>query len=144
MSSSNALRRDINVSSSLYQGIAILFLYCFPLTIIASVFQSFLAYALCLVFFLIALYLAFKASQKTSFFTITEDGNIALMDNKQSSIQFSIQNTSFYNALFLYISLAHKKGIIDKKSKKPAHFIIFKDSICEQDYRLIARLINQT
>lgn len=144
MLSSNALKHDINISASLYRGAVILLLYCFPLALLASIFQTLLAYSLCLGFFLVALYLAIQTSKKTDALTVTEDGVITLPNNAPSTTQFTIKTASFYNGLFLYISLEHKKGIIEKKSNYPARLILFRDSINEQDYRLIARLINQS
>ena len=121
-----------------------LLLYSLPLVLLASIFQTLLAYSLCLGFFLIALYLAIKTSKQTGSLTLTEDGMITLPNNAPSTTQFTIKTASFYNGLFLYISLEHKKGFIEKKSNYPARLILFRDSINEQDYRLIARLINQS
>lgn len=141
MSSSNALKYDINISASLYRGAFILFLYSFPLMLIVSVFHSFLAYALCFVFFIVALYISIKESKKTGGFRISED---ALVEFEDCSSRLSIKKSSFYNGVFLYLSLQHKKGLIEKTSTAPNRLVIFRDSISEQDYRLIARLINQS
>lgn len=142
MLSSNALRHDLSAGPSIYRGIVLFALYCFPVTLLVVFFKGKIVYGLCFIAFCVAGYVARLGSRKTFFFEISESGEIALHSPALAVVEGKIKHSSFYNGLFLFILIAHKNRLAEKSQKRSSRFVIFRDALSEEDYRLIARLMN--
>lgn len=144
MLSSNALKRDLITRPSAYRGMVLLSLYCFPLVLLVIIFKGNIVYVLSFISFCFAVYAARLESIKTISFNINECGEITIHDVVLAVVEGKITQRSFYNGLFLFIHIAHKKGLIEENNKRSSRLVIFSDALNESDYRLIARLINHT
>jgi len=141
MSSLNALKYKITVKRSYYAGIAIFLLYfsaillSFPVVPVSPL--SLLFYLLLL---LIALYAAKKAYSQQAELLLSESGLVErVVGNK--SYNGRVGRYSVYNALFILLQLDIQNSVFTEQTSK--QFItIYKDAISEEQYRLIARLIN--
>jgi hypothetical protein len=97
---------------------------------------------MCLIALCFAAYVALLESRKTFLFTISENGEIAFHSPALGFVEGKIKHSSFYNGLFLFIHIAHKRRLVDKSKNRSSSLVIFRDALSEADYRLIARLIN--
>lgn len=138
MSSLNTLKHDILVAPSFYRGAALFAFYCLPLILLAFIFSGWFVYNTCFALACLAFYLARKECQIHFSFTVSEAGDLELFNK-----DYLIKSSSFFNSWFLYLSLDHKKSLIENKPTKPSRLILFKYSISDLDYLLLARLINQ-
>ena len=107
-----------------------------------TIFKGNIVYGLCFISFCFAAYAARLESIKTICFNINECGEITIHDAVLAVVEGQITQASFYNGLFIFIHIAHKKGLIEINNKRSSRLVIFSDALNESDYRLIARLIN--
>ena len=141
MSSLNALKYKITVSRSYYAGIAVFLLYSsvIALTLLVTSLTP-ISLLLYLLLFAIACYSARKAFQQQDELLISESGLVerVLEDTRYHG---KINGGSFYNGCFIFLKLDVKSTVMAGKEIKQ-FMTIYKDAISEEQYRLIARLIN--
>jgi hypothetical protein len=75
-------------------------------------------------------------------FSVTDQGAVELaidtdLPLKNQTTSYQITNASFYNGLFMVVKMKTKQG------EKSSSLVVFKDSVTESDYRLLARVIKQ-
>ena len=141
MSSSSALKYNVTVSPSYYAGIVVFLLYIivisFSLLLISF---SIIACVLYLILLFIASYAAYKAYLQKAELLLSESGLIeSVVEEKRTSGKIGLN--SFYNGLFIFLQLDITDSVFTKKSTKQFIFI-YKDAVNEEQYRLLARLIN--
>lgn len=141
MSSLNALKYKITVTSSYYAGIAIFLLYsiviALTLLVTSLTFTSLFFY---LLLFATAFYNAWKTFQQQDELLISESGLVerVVADKRYHG---KISRGSFYNGLFIFLKLNVKSTVLAGKNKKQ-YITIYKDAVSEEQFRLLARLIN--
>jgi hypothetical protein len=141
MSSSNALKYKITVNPSYYAGIIVFLLYniVISLTLFVTSFTT-ISFFLYLLLYAIAIVAAKKAFLQHDEFLISESGLVERsIDDKR--YHGKISPGSFYNDWFIFVKFDVKCTAISGKNSK--QFItIYKDAISEEQFRLLARLIN--
>ncbi|MCP5077279.1 MAG: hypothetical protein GY951_04400 [Psychromonas sp.] len=141
MSSLSALKYKISVKRSYYAGVIIFLLYLSVILISYSIVAIYpLSLFLYLILILIALYAAKKSSGQQAELLLSESGLVErVVLGKVCSGK--IGQHSFYNGFFIFLQLDIQHSIFTQKTTK--QFItIYKDAISEEQYRLLARLIN--
>lgn len=116
----------------LYIFIILLAIFVVPLTTVSLIF--------CFLLFTIALYASRKAYLKHDELLLSESG---LLERRVGELLYhgKINPGSFYNGFFVFLQLDIKSAVFTEKDSK--QFItIYKDAVSEEQYRLLARLIN--
>jgi hypothetical protein len=141
MSSLNALKYKITITSSYYAGIVIFLLYSIVilLTLFVTSF-SLISLLLYLLLFATALYAARKTFLQQDELLFSESG---LVERMLAGTRYhgKISSGSFYNRLFIFLKIDVKSTVISGKNK-PQFITIYKDAVDEEQFRLLARLIN--
>ena len=141
MLSSNALKYKITVTPSYYAGVLIFLLY--SLVISLSFFVIPIS-SISIIFFLILFFLAFiaanKAYQQSFEFKLSESGEVE-REVAGKVYHGKISEDSFYNGFILFLKFAVDRNILSGKKDKQL-MIIYKDAVTEEQYRLLARVIN--
>ena len=75
---------------------------------------------------------------------LSDAGNIEV--NKPNPLVGTINKRSFYNSWVIFLCVKQRDVLmVEKQHDNPRKwFIVFFDSVSEQEYRLLARLINTT
>lgn len=141
MSSLNALKYKVHIKRSYYAGAAIFLLYLFVILVSFRVVSaSPVSLFLYLLLFLIAVYAANKAYQQQGELALSDSGLVECIAGDKTC-SGKIGRYSLYNGLFIFLHLDIQNSAFTQQTSK--HFItIYKDAISEEQYRLIARLIN--
>ncbi len=141
MSSLNALKYKVTVSSSYCAGIVTFLLYSsvISLTLLVSSF-TIISLFLYVLLFAIAFYAARRIFLQQDELLMSESGLVerVIADKRYHG---KISNGSFYNGWFIFLKLEVKSTVMSGKTAKQ-YITIFKDAISEEQYRLLARLIN--
>ena len=141
MSSLSALKYKITINQSYYAGLFIFLLYsgviALTLLVVSVTLFSLFLY---LLLFVLAVYSARKAYLQNDEFLLSDSGLVERFVCGTRHIG-KISGSSFYNAWFIYLKLDITSNTIPEKKTKQS-IIIYTDAIREDQFRLLARLIN--
>jgi len=147
MSYSNALRYNISVTTSIYGGVFVFTLYFSLILLLLVMFGlTWLSLFFSLVLLIIAAYAGKKSHQQTYNIKLSDTGQVEVVFSNQQLISGEISPSSFYNGFCIFLHLQRSPiglpnlMIQSKPSKK--FFVIYKDAVKENEYRLLARTIN--
>jgi len=116
----------------------VLFLVIFELTWLTAVFA--------LLLLIIAAYQGQQSYAQTCTMKLNDAGQVVVIFANKQLASGQISRSSFYNGFCLCLHLQSKSNALSsllKDQKSPAKFIvIYKDAVKEDEYRLLARLIN--
>ncbi len=77
---------------------------------------------------------------------LSDSGLVEFVSKNGDLISAKIGSSSFYNGFFLSLHLqnnpADLANLIDRKKVSNSFIVIYRDAVSEQEYRLLARLIN--
>lgn len=141
MLSSNALKYNITVGTSLYGGVTVFLLYF--VTIVSAWLLFEFALGAVLILLIIAIYGAKKAYLKSYQLILSDNGKTKLLDQNGEITEGELSEASFYNGLFISLQISATKSLYHPcKKRKKSRVVIYKDSISEADFCLLARFIN--
>lgn len=141
MLSSNALKYNITVKPSVYGGVAVFSLY-FLMIVCAFLLFDFTFFSVSALL-LIAVYGAKKVYQQNYQLILSDTGNIKLSDLNGEITEGKISNHSFYNGLFISLQINESSTIYCSTARrKKLITVIYKDSISDADFCLLARIIH--
>ena len=141
MLSSNALKYNIVVKPSVYGGLTVFFLYFLMIVSVLVLFDFTLFTVLPLL--LIAVYGGKKAYQQNYHLMLSDAGKVKLLAHNGEVTEGEISSRSFYNGLFLSLQINESQDFYDlAKKRKKLIIVIYKDSICDADFRLLARILH--
>lgn len=147
MLSSNALKYNVTVNTSLYGGVFVFALY-FSVILLASwvVGLSWLSAPFFVLLLIIAIYGGKKAHGQRYNLKFSDSGLVSFTSAHNDLIRAKISPSSFYNSFFLYIHLQNSPTdiyyFINNKKSDNSFVVIYRDAVSEEQYRLLARLIN--
>lgn len=150
MLSCSALKYKVVVQRSFYAGVVVTGLYSSLILLILLVFNSSLSSLSSLPFiialFMVAFYGGKKAYMQRHIVKLSEAGDINVSFNGGDYIEAQMSSSSFYNRMFLFVHLQKKISLtnsdINTLDKRHANVLIFKDAVSDEEYRLLARIIN--
>ncbi|MFT7052781.1 MAG: hypothetical protein ACJAU1_000331 [Psychromonas sp.] len=147
MSYSSALKYNICVNTSLYGGVFVFTLYSSLILLLLLVVElTWLSVILSLFLLLIAAYGGRQSYAHTYNIKLSDTGKIDVIFANKQLLCGEISASSFYNGFCLCILLQSRPTdlsnlIIPQKPTK-RFIVIYKDAVKEDEYRLLARLIN--
>jgi hypothetical protein len=142
-------RHDVKVTNSLLSRYIIIGLYIVVVVLLYILFSDVISSIAFIALAIMTLAISFKLWPKKNVgivtFGVTDQGAVelpALLANgelllKNQTSSYQITNASFYNGFFMVVKMKTKQG------GKSSSLVIFKDSVTESDYRLLARVIKQ-
>ncbi|HEY5716417.1 MAG TPA: protein YgfX [Psychromonas sp.] len=147
MPCSNALKYNISVTTSVYGGVVVFTLYFSLILFLQVIFElTWLSLIFSLFLLIIALFAGKNAYARTYQIKLNDTGKVAVVDANKQVNRGEIGSSSFYNGFCVFIHLQGSASDLSgptTQKKHPAKFIvIYKDAIKEDEYRLLARLIN--
>lgn len=147
MSSSNALKYNISVTTSIYGGVVVFVLHFFLIVLFLAIFElTWLSAVFALLLLAIAIYQGQQSYAQTCTIRLNDAAQVEVVFANKQLVSAEIGQSSFYNGFFLCLHLQSRSNQlfpVTKHQKLPAKFIvIYKDAIKKEEYRLLARLIN--
>ncbi|WP_028864648.1 protein YgfX [Psychromonas aquimarina] len=146
MPSLSALKHNIAVNTSVYGGVFVFTLY-FSLILFILLFFEIIVVTLifAVLLLMLAVYAAEKAYAQRYNLKVSDAGDIEVEFSDKEIISATISSASFYNSFCIYLSLHSKPdncftGL--NRAKAKAYIVIYRDAVTEEQYRLLARLVN--
>jgi len=143
MQSVNTLKHNIIVRPSFYGATCAFILYSSVVIILLLIFNiSWFTFPLYTLLLVTAVYGARKAYQAKFYIEVSESEQVKIIV-KEEVIRGLVSASSFYNGLFIFLSLKNDpRNFTNKSQSKKQIFVIYRDAVKESDYRLLARIIN--
>lgn len=95
---------------------------------------------------IIAIYGGKKASEQVYNLKLSDSGLVDLVSQNNEFISAKISRFSFYNSFFLCLHLQNNprdlSSLTKYKNISDFFIVIYRDAVSEEQYRLLARLIN--
>ncbi len=102
------------------------------------------AYLLVIILFAIAYKMAFLTYLQTYQVEVSELGEISLSLESGRVIEGVISASSFYNGFCIFLKVKIDSSLLtfESQPKENGYLVIYRDSLSQEHYRLLARLIH--